>query len=87
MLDMAQELDVYYEQTFQISPRDDGRLKAAQYQLSTAQMTDVLVADRTPFNPKPPAASRRTCQVGLASCLISPYGVVYPCNELRIPAG
>ena len=87
MLDMAQGFGVYYEQTFKISPNDDGRLKAARYQLSTAQMTAVLVADRTPFTPAPPTASRRTCQVGLASCLISPYGVVYPCNELRIPAG
>ncbi|MCX6032426.1 MAG: radical SAM protein [Chloroflexi bacterium] len=87
MLDIAQEFGVYYEQTFKISPNDDGRLKAARYQLSTSQMTGVLLADRTPFLPKPPAASRRTCQVGLASCLVSPYGVVYPCNELRIPAG
>ena len=25
--------------------------------------------------------------MGLSSCLISPYGEIYPCNELRISAG
>ncbi len=87
MFDMAVELGVYYEQTFKISPTDEGRAKASEHQLSTAQMTHLFLADRTPFVPQSAAASRRTCQVGLASCLISPYGVVYPCNELRIPAG
>jgi radical SAM protein with 4Fe4S-binding SPASM domain len=87
MLDLTGELGVYCEQTFKISPGDDGRARAASHQLSTAQMTAVLVADRTPFIPKAPEADRRTCQVGLASCLVSPYGVVYPCIELRIPAG
>jgi radical SAM protein with 4Fe4S-binding SPASM domain len=50
-------------------------------------MADVLLTDRTPFVLQAPDPNRRTCQVGLSSCLISPYGVVYPCIELRIPAG
>jgi radical SAM protein with 4Fe4S-binding SPASM domain len=29
----------------------------------------------------------RTCQVGLSGCLVSPYGEVYPCVELRVSAG
>lgn len=87
MLDMARELGVYYAQVFKVSPADTGSNEAAEHQLSLGQMADVLVADRTPFTKHPPTANTRTCGVGLSSCLISPYGVVYPCIELRIPAG
>lgn len=87
MLDMALALGVYYEQVFKVSPADDGGNGAAGHQLSREQMTEVLVADRTPFTPRSPGADSRTCSVGLSSCLISPYGIVYPCIELRIAAG
>jgi radical SAM protein with 4Fe4S-binding SPASM domain len=87
MLDLANELGVYYEQVFKISPRDDGSDAAAVHQLTLDEMTGVLVADRTPFTPRTPTPETRTCSVGLSSCVISPYGVVYPCIELRIPAG
>jgi len=89
MIALALELGVRYEQTFKISPADDGTLAdaAAGRQLSRAQMTHTLVADASPFTPRVPVATTRTCSVGLSSCLISPYGVVYPCIELRIPAG
>lgn len=87
MLDMALELGVYYEQVFKVSPADDGSNGAAGHQLAREQMTAVLVADRTPFTLRSPGDEARTCGVGLSSCLISPYGIVYPCVELRIPAG
>ncbi|OQA45905.1 MAG: Antilisterial bacteriocin subtilosin biosynthesis protein AlbA [Chloroflexi bacterium ADurb.Bin325] len=87
MLDLAQSLGVYYEQVLKVSPADDGSDVAGLHQLSLMQMADALVADQTPFTPRQPAPAARTCGVGLSSCLISPYGVVYPCIELRIPAG
>ena len=87
MLDLALELGVYYEQVLKVSPADDGSNVAGPHQLSLAQMTDALVADQTPFMPSKPSPTSRTCGVGLSSCLISPYGVVFPCIELRIPAG
>lgn len=87
MLDMARALGVYYAQVFKVSPADTGSDEAAEHQLSLGQMADVLVDDRTPFTLQAPTPGARTCGVGLSSCLISPYGVVYPCIELRIPAG
>ncbi|MFZ2359011.1 MAG: radical SAM protein [Anaerolineae bacterium] len=87
MIDLAQELGVQYEQVFKISAADDGSEPARQHQLDRQQMTAVFQADETPFQPAARTASSRTCQVGLSSCLISPYGEVYPCNELRISAG
>jgi radical SAM protein with 4Fe4S-binding SPASM domain len=89
MVALARELGVYYEQVFKVSPADDGTLAAAAEgrQLSRAQMTDALAADAAPFTPRTLLANTRTCGVGLSSCVISPYGVVYPCIELRIPAG
>lgn len=87
MLDLALELGVSYQQTFKISPTDNGGTPAAHQQLSRAEMAEVLSADRTPFRPPARAPGNRTCQVGLSSCLISPYGVVYPCSELRVAAG
>lgn len=87
MLDLAMEMDVYYSQTFKVSPADDGNAAAACYQLSVTQMAEVMAADRTPLRPQDHSPGGRTCQVGLSSCLISPDGIVYPCIELRIPAG
>jgi len=87
MAELARELGVSYEQVFKVSPADDGSYRAAGHQLSRSEMTDVLGADGTPFVPRVPAPGRRTCAAGLSSCLISPYGVVYPCIELRMPAG
>lgn len=87
MLDMALGLGVEYEQVFKVSAADDGSDRAGQHQLSQQQMTAVLQADQTPFRPAARDDACRTCQVGLSSCLISPYGEVYPCNELRISAG
>ncbi len=87
MLDVARELGVYYEQVFKVSPADTGSNEAVGRQLTLGQMAAVLAADRTPFSPRSPGNDARTCSVGLSSCLISPYGVVYPCIELRIPAG
>jgi AdoMet-dependent heme synthase len=87
MLDLALGFGVYYEQVFKVSPTDEGKGKGEEHQLSLAGMTDVLVADRTPFTPQAISDQSRSCSVGLSSCLISPYGTVYPCQELRIPAG
>lgn len=87
MLDLALELGVYYEQVFKISADDHGRDKAGHHQLSRQQMTSVISADHTPFQPPLRTAGSRTCKVGLSSCLISPYGEIYPCHELRISAG
>jgi radical SAM protein with 4Fe4S-binding SPASM domain len=87
MLDLALELGVYYEQVFKISAADDGSDRAGQQQLSRQQMAAVFSADQTPFQPPLRTAESRTCKVGLSSCLVSPYGEIYPCNELRISAG
>ncbi len=87
MLDLARQLGVQYEQVFKISTADDGSDRAGQHQLSRQQMTAVFQADQTPFQPAARDDASRTCKVGLSSCLISPYGEVYPCNELRISAG
>jgi radical SAM protein with 4Fe4S-binding SPASM domain len=87
MFELAQELGVEYEQAIKISLSDDGSDKAGDHQISRSQITDTLVTYQAPFTPIEPTPQRRTCRVGLSSCLISPYGVVYPCVELRIPAG
>lgn len=87
MLDLARGLGVQYEQVLKISPSDAGRTKASEGQLSRAEMADALTEDAASFAPLRRSENTRTCSVGLSSCLISPYGVVYPCVELRIPAG
>lgn len=87
MIALARQMGVLYEQAFKISAADDGSDRAGQRQLDRQQMTALLQADSTPFQPVVRSAGSRTCQVGLTSLLISPYGEVYPCNELRISAG
>jgi len=87
MFELARELGTEYEQAIKISLADDGSDRAGDHQLSRGQITDTLVTYQAPFVPVTQSPTRRTCKVGLSSCLISPYGVVYPCVELRIPAG
>lgn len=87
MLDLALDLGVHYSQVFKVSPTDSGSNSSGTHQLTLAQMADALILDHTPFAPREFKPGARTCSVGLSSALISPYGVVYPCVELRIPAG
>lgn len=87
MVELAAELGVRYEQVIKISQNDDGVARAMDHQLTRTQMTQVLLSDGSPFVPQAPSSSSRTCKVGLAACVISPYGEVFPCIELRIPAG
>ena len=87
MLDLARQLGVEYEQVVKISADDDGRDKAGMHQLSTQQIAGVMVEYGSPFEPLVRTAETRTCQVGLSSCVINPYGEVFPCIELRISAG
>ncbi len=87
LLDLAAELGVYCQQTFKISPGDDGNRCAESHQLDVAEMAAVLTVDCMPLQTSDHSPDGRTCQVGLASCLISPEGIVYPCVELRIAVG
>lgn len=87
MAELALELGVSYEQVFKIAQADDGSHRARQFQLTRQQMAATLAADRTPFTLRERGPGTRTCSVGLHSCLISPYGDVYPCVDLRISAG
>lgn len=87
MFEIARDLGVEYEQAIKISPSDDGANKGVEHQISRAQITDTLISYQAPFAPIEQTSTRRTCKVGLSACLISPYGLVYPCVELRIPAG
>jgi AdoMet-dependent heme synthase len=87
MAQMALELNVEYQQVFKVSPADNRDNAAGRHQLSSQAMAEVLQVDQTPFSPKQYRATDRTCGVGLSSCMIDPYGAVYPCVELRIEAG
>ena len=87
MIDLARELGVYYEQVFKISSADDGAPRAAPQQLTRGQITELFLTSGDSFTPQARTPASRTCQVGLSSCLISPYGDVFPCIELRVPAG
>ena len=87
MVELALELGAGYEQTFRVSLTDDGRARAGEQQLDREGMAGVMIADRTPPRQREITPDARTCRVGMSGCLISPYGIVYPCIELRIPAG
>lgn len=87
MIDLAQELGVECSLVLKVSSDDVGFDRADAYKLTVDQMTETLVADQTNIQVKVPTNETRTCSVGLSSFLVSPYGEVYPCNELRISAG
>ena len=87
MAELVAELGVGYEQAFKISTADDGSNKAAEQQLGREQITGLIEQDQAPFDLRTVTPAARTCSVSLSSCLISPYGDVLPCIELRIPGG
>ncbi|MER2597997.1 MAG: radical SAM protein [Caldilineales bacterium] len=87
MVDLARTLGVEYKHVVKLSRSDDGQEKAGNTQLSTDAITRVLEDNRADFAVQAPTAETRTCKVGLSSFLISPYGEIYPCQELRISAG
>lgn len=87
MVDLARELGVECSLVLKVTSDDAGFDRAADYKLTVDQMTATFVADNTQVQVKPPSNETRTCGVGLASFVVSPYGEVYPCNELRISAG
>ncbi len=84
MVAWARGRGVSYQQVISISPDDDGRSPAADESLNRSQLRAILATESPPL---PAAPASRSCAVGIAGCLISPYGLVYPCTELRIPAG
>jgi AdoMet-dependent heme synthase len=87
MVELARGLGVEYEQVFKVSPTDDAGIEAGAHQIACTQIAAALSEDNAAFEPRSLEPPARTCRVGLSSCLISPYGEVYPCVELRIPAG
>jgi len=87
MVELVAELGVDYEQGFKISTADDGSSKATEHQLDREQITDLIGQDQMAFDLRTVTPATRTCSVSLSSCLISPYGDVLPCIELRIPGG
>lgn len=87
MVDLAHTLGVEYKHVVKISSADDGGNKAGEQQLAAQAISEVLTANQADFRVRVPTADTRTCKVGLSSFLVSPYGEVYPCQELRISAG
>lgn len=87
MIELVMSLGVDHEQVFKISTADDGTDKAGTHQLNREQLGQLFEVDQTPIHPRQIEPSGRTCSVSLSSCLISPYGDLLPCIELRIPAG
>lgn len=86
LVELAQSLGLPHELFVKISPDDRGIAKAAHHQLSPTDITQLFAHNLPACHPSQ-NTGQRTCQVGLASCLISPDGIVYPCIELRSPLG
>ncbi len=87
MMALAHELGIPHRVVFKMSPDDDGNDKSRGQQLSFEEMAMLYGEMCEPFHSRPDHSQARTCSVGLHTCLIDPYGVIFPCVELRIPAG
>ena len=87
MMNLADSLGATQQLVFKISPDEDGLDKSNGQQLSGEEMASLYGEMCAPFKPHPDHPQARTCSVGLHSCLIDSYGAVFPCVELRIPAG
>lgn len=87
MFDIARNFGIEYEQVVKVSSNDLGEDKATAHQLLHNEVASIMTEYQAVFEPRVRHAQSRTCKVGLSSCVISPYGEVYPCIELRISAG
>ncbi|MCO6452363.1 MAG: radical SAM protein [Caldilineales bacterium] len=84
---LATEMDAPIYQVFNISPNDEGIPNSQGHQLTQEHISHLLAEDNSPVQLQSTDPDSRTCAVGLHSCLIDPYGQVFPCVELRILAG
>ena len=84
---LAKELGAAFRHGAIITPRDDGCLSPLVHRLSDEELLGVfrreMAADWEPRS----ADDGRFCLCGLNLACIDPYGQVYPCVQLRIPAG
>ena len=87
IIDLAKSMGASHQLVFKISPDDMGRDKSHGQQIGYEEMVALYGEMCAPFERRSGDPSSRTCSVGLHSCLIDPYGTVFPCVELRIPAG
>lgn len=86
MAALARRLEIDHELFCQVSPADDGSDRAGVHQLgddALIQLESACGAEGGGLE----GADGRSCQVSLSSCLVAPDGIVYPCLEMRIPAG
>ena len=86
---MAEELGAIFRYDITITPKDDGCRSPLQHRLSDEDLLGLFHQEVDPEKWKPSSlkADDHICNSGLNIITIDPYGEVFPCVQVRMPAG
>ena len=86
---LAEELGAISRYDITITPKDDGCRSPLRHRLSDEDMLGLFRQEVDPEKWKPIRLKDddQICNSGLNTITIDPYGVVFPCVQIRIPAG
>lgn len=90
--DFAREVGAAFRCDPTITPQTNGDLKPLELRLTASELVELyadpeISASVVSCSNEPPDPDRRTCAIGERSCVISPFGEVFPCMEVREVAG
>ena len=87
MKGIAGEKGLKFVYDFNMSPRDDGDMEPVEHIISEKQELDCMRHEELKFSPVQRDPDDFVCNAARNNFAISPYGDVFPCIQLRIPAG
>lgn len=87
MKGIAGEKGLKFVYDFNMSPRDDGDMEPVEHIISEKQELDCMMDEELKFSPVQRDPDDFVCNAARNNFAISPYGDVFPCIQLRIPAG
>ena len=87
MIRLCRELGDSYTMSANITPRDDGSSAPLAHAISPSQYRDFLSRYGQPMSPGHRGPDDYLCNTARNTAVISPYGDVYPCAQIRKGVG
>ena len=84
---LATELGAHFRYDLTITRGIDGTTAPLRHRLTGDELAAFVRATEPVPRPPAPGAGPQRCAVGQRALLLAPDGTVYPCPELRLPAG
>lgn len=86
---LAKELNATFRYDITITPKNDGCRSPLRHRLSDEDLLGLFRQELDPegWRPVDIKPSHQICNTGLSTITIDPYGDVFPCVQVKMPAG